>query len=250
MAENNLSGMLKQLHRDYRRLLYQTYEPEPLTRKDYQRWAQSTYARIKDWLPRDRSTPILDLGCGMGYFLFLLEDLGYTNITGTDLSQARVQAARQMAPRSRVCAGDAREILADNPGRFGLIAAFDFLEHFPKEDILPLLDIIAKALRRGGRVIFQTPNGESPWVGTVGYGDFTHEWFFTPGSLAQVLETAGLTGVAARECGPRAHGVKSLVRLLLWQILKASMLSWNLVETGMAGSGILTRVFLATAVKP
>jgi SAM-dependent methyltransferase len=141
-------------------------------------------------------------------------------------------------------------MLADNPGHFGLITAFDFLEHFPKAEILPLLTLIAEALRGGARVIFQTPNGESPWVGTVGYGDFTHEWFFTPGSLAQLLKKAGLTAFIARECGPQVHGVKSFARLLFWQILKTVMLFWNLVETGMAGSGIFTRVFLATAVKP
>jgi SAM-dependent methyltransferase len=242
-------NMLRESPGDYRQSP-QTCEPKPPAGDDCQRWARSTHARIKDWLPRDRSTPILDLGCGEGYFLHLMDELGYTDVSGVDLNPARVRLAQRLAPRARVCAGDARGVLADNPGRFGLITAFDVLEHVPKQEILPLLDLAAKALSRGGRVIIQTPNGESPWMGTVGYGDFTHECFFTPASLAQLLNGAGLTGFAVRECGPLGLGVKSFVRLLLWQFLRAAMLSWNLVETGMAGSGICTRVFLATALKP
>jgi hypothetical protein len=166
------------------------------------------------------------------------------------LAPARVQMAKRMAPGARVLEGDLRGVLADNPRRFGLITGFDVLEHFPKEDLLPLLTLVAGAPKGGGRAIFQTPNGESPWVGAVGYGDFTHGWFFTPESLAQLLKKAGLTNFAARECGPQARGVKSLARLLFWQILKAGLLFLNLVKTGMAGSGIFTRVFLATARKP
>lgn len=234
---------------NYRRQIYLAYEPQTLPEKDYQTWARAIHTRVKGWLPQDLHTPILDLGCGAGQFLYLLHHLGYTDITGVDLSPARVREARRVAPQARVMEGDLVEVLSDNPGHFELISGFDVLEHFSKAEIFPVLALVAEALRDGGRVIFQVPNGESPWGGAVGYGDFTHEWWFTPGSLTVLLEQVGLKDIATQECGPIITGWKSALRFVLWQFLRAGLLFYNLVETGRPGSGILTRVFLATAVK-
>ena len=39
-----------------------------------------------DWLPSDRSAPILDAGCGEGNLLAFLRAKGYANLSGFDLS--------------------------------------------------------------------------------------------------------------------------------------------------------------------
>ncbi len=243
-------------HTDYRQTIYATYvsqKVEPAghthTETDYRRWALAAQSRINGWLPADHNMPVLDMGCGSGNFLFLLEQLGYTDVTGVDLSPEQVALAQKWCPRATVIQGDARETLAQNPGHFGLIAGFDIVEHLNKAELLPLFSSMAQALRPGGRVILQTPNAESPWMGAVAYGDFTHEWFFTPQSLADMLRLVGLTHFEARPSVPYVHGVKSLVRAALWRMINASLTVWNLAETGNQGSGIYTRVFVATAVK-
>jgi hypothetical protein len=86
-------------------------------------------------------------------------------------------------------------------------------------------------------------------MGSVAYGDFTHEWFFTPTSMADLLRQAGLVNYQARGSDPYIHGPKSLVRAILWKVIKNFLKVWNIAETGSPGSGIYTRVFLATAVK-
>ena len=112
-------------------------------------------------------------------------------------------------------------------------------------------DAWSKAARaRLNGLILQTPNAESPLVGAVAYGDFTHEWFFTPASLADLLRLTGLTQYEARPSGPYAHGLKSALRHILWSGFKVGLALWNLTEVGHRGSGIYTRVFVATAVKP
>jgi 2-polyprenyl-3-methyl-5-hydroxy-6-metoxy-1,4-benzoquinol methylase len=226
---------------------YQAFESRAFTPRDYHAWSRDTLSRVSDWLPQDRQTPILDLGCGSGPFLHLLDSLGYTQINGVDIKPAQVQQARHEVPRAQIILGDLREVLAASPARFGLITGFDVIEHFPKEVVLPLLTQVAQALRPGGRVILQTPNGDSPWVGMVAYGDFTHEWIPTPKSLASLLGQVGLVGIAARECQPKVHGIKSAIRFLLWQMLRSFIMFSNLVEMGHRGSGIYSRVFLSTA---
>ena len=242
-------------NRDYRQHYYHHYlslredkkDPEL---KDYQQWARAAEARLRNWLPPDRNAPILDMGCGDGKFLFMMEQMGYTDLTGVDLGPEQIERARQWCPGARIIQGDVRAFLQDNAERFQLITGFDVIEHFHKDELLPLLSLIKGALTTGGRVIFQTPNAISPWAGTVAYGDITHEWFFTPDGLSKILNLQGFTKFEARACEPRIHGLKSLVRAGLWQLVKLSYALVNLIETGGGYNGIYTRVFVGTAVKP
>ncbi|MGD0216768.1 MAG: class I SAM-dependent methyltransferase [Desulfobaccales bacterium] len=242
-------------NRSYRKYYYNNYlslggEKKDPELKDYRQWAKATETLLKNWLPPDRNAPILDMGCGSGKFLFMLEQMGYTDLTGVDLSPEQIDRARQWCPGSRIIQSDVRAFLQDNAERFQLITGFDVLEHFGKEELLGLLSLIKGALTAGGRVIFQTPNALSPWAGTVAYGDFTHEWFFTPGGLDNLLSLQGFTRFEARACEPRIHGLKSLMRACLWQLLKLGYGLVNLIETGGAYDWIFTRVFVGTAVKP
>jgi SAM-dependent methyltransferase len=241
---------------DYRQRFYDNYVFHRKRRnkfayslQDCENWACATKSRVMDWLPEDRDTPVLDLGCGPGYFLYLLDKLGYTNLTGVDSISEQVSLARQFCPRATIIQDDLRRILAQNPGRFGLISGFDIIEHFSKDEVLPLLHLVAQALFAGGRIILQTPNAESPWVGNIAYGDFTHQWFFTPFSLATLLYQVGLKRFIARPCSPYVHGIKSFVRAVFWNLLNLTMTMINLIELGHKSSGIFTRVFVASAVK-
>ncbi len=244
------------MDRDYRQTVYSVYVTQKTTQSgytyseaDYTLWARATYARVKDWLPSDKNGPILDVGCGPGNFLFLLQQHGYTELTGVDLSGEQLELARRHCPKAMLLQRDVHEVLSERVNYYNLIAGFDIIEHFEKQEVLPLLSLIARALQPGGRVILQTPNADSPWFGPVAYGDFTHEWFYTPQSLADVLRIAGFSGYAARPSGPYSHGVKSAVRRGLWEAIRALLAVWNLAEVGHKGSGIYTRVFIATAVK-
>lgn len=215
----------------------------------YDRWAAATRWFLRDWLPHDRETPVLDLGCGAGYFLYLAQKLGYRHLTGVDLNADQIAFARQACADARIVHGDAMALLAETPGHYGLITGFDLIEHFAKGDLFDLLNAITAALAPGGTVVFQTPNAESPWGMKIRYGDFTHELAFSPQGLGSLLGLVGLDDYQARECGPYIHGVKSFVRFGLWRVLHDGLAFWNIVETGSPGSGIYTRVFVATARK-
>lgn len=148
-------------------------------------------------------------------------------------------------------AGQCAEHLERKPESYDLITGYDIVEHFHKDEVLRFLDGCHSALKPGGRLILQTPNADSPWgIGYI-YGDFTHEVAFNPNALSRLLRLAGFCRIEAREAGPVPWGssAKSTLRYFIWQIIRVGLLSWNLAETGAKGSGILTRVFLISAVK-
>jgi len=241
---------------NYRKRYYDQYVTVQLqpaggvfTERDYRDWAIGAKKRVQGWLPVDHSAAILDIGCGSGKLLYLLRDLGYTNLTGIDLSPEQVEHARQQFPESTIIQGNALDLLEHLTSHYDLICAFDIIEHLNKDEIVSLLNLIYHALNPGGRLILQTPNAESPWFGSVAYGDFTHEWFFTPAGLQRVLQLIGFDTFRARETGPSIHGIKSLIRASLWRLIHMSLFIWNLAETGGTGERIYTRVFVASAVR-
>lgn len=51
---------------------------------------------IRDWLPVDKSTNIVDLDCGGGKLLYFFKRMGYQNITGVDISPEQAKLAKQV----------------------------------------------------------------------------------------------------------------------------------------------------------
>jgi len=190
----------------------------------------------------------MDLACGWGRGLQYLKDQGYVHITGVDISHEAAAIARQVV--SDVRQEDVLQFLKATRDTCSLIIALDIIEHFRKSEILEFLDGCYRVLKPGGRLILQTPNGASPLFGTMAYGDMTHEWFYTPAQLLALLKNVGFAESQVRECGPYIHGLSSMVRWCVWQLVSGSLCIWNLAETGGNDNNVFTRVFLATAVKP
>jgi len=238
----------------YRERIYTHYTSEKMaswrefSETDYHHWSSAARVRLKGWLPENKNAACLDLGCGPGNVLYLLSHEGYRNICGVDVSPEQIEVAKRVC--ANVTCADVKDYLASFKENFELIIAFDLIEHFQKDELLELLDVVRKTLKPGGTLILQTPNAESPWGLSMRYGDFTHESAFTPHSLEHILGISGFTTFEARECKPHIHGVKSLMRAIIWKGIWLALALWNLAETGNLGSGIYTRVFLAKTRKP
>jgi 2-polyprenyl-3-methyl-5-hydroxy-6-metoxy-1,4-benzoquinol methylase len=241
---------------DYRQRVYENYAStfqstgETFDMDAARRWGMAYDHYLKGWLPVLRDAAVAEIGCGGGRLLRFFADRGYSNLVGVDLSPSQVRLASQVG--APVVEGDAVEFLEAHVGAYDLIVGLDIIEHFRKDELFRFLDGCFASLRPGGRLILQTPNADSPFEGAIRYGDISHETAFNPNSLCRLLALVGLRGVEAREQGPVLLGYSpaSTVRAVLWQGIRLGLLAWNLVETGGAGSGVLTRVFLATGVKP
>jgi 2-polyprenyl-3-methyl-5-hydroxy-6-metoxy-1,4-benzoquinol methylase len=240
---------------EYRKRIYVSYASHfqnsagVFCDKSLRQWGRAYDYFFRGWMPRDKEMSIVDVACGGGKLLYFFKQRGYTDVRGVDISPEQVTIARHMCPH--VHEGNVLDFLQSHLDMFDLITGLDIIEHLHKSEVLTFLDNCMAALKSGGRLILQTPNADSPWFASLRYGDFTHEVCFTPAALSRLLALCGYKNIVVREQGPVASGysIVSTVRYLIWQAIRQLIKIWNLVETGNAGSGVFTRVFIIAATK-
>jgi SAM-dependent methyltransferase len=218
------------------------------TDHDVQSFIQAYKWHLREWLPSDLDARWLDIGCGQGQVMSLAREVGFKRILGVDLSDEMLAScqARGLDVRKEDAMAFIKGAL---PESFGVVSAFDFLEHLAKADVLSLLRQIRRVVTPGGTVLIKVPNGGSPWVGDIFFSDLTHESMWTPASLAQLSQLAGFTDIQLREVGPVPHGLVSIMRFLLWRPVRLLRRCLNAIETGSAGPNVTTRVMLAKLIR-
>ncbi len=223
---------------DYRNRIYQSYvhgrqvSLAPPTINGLRPRAPSLNKLIRDHFPAHRNADILDLGCGHGALIHFARKAGYRNTTGVDRSPQQVAEAKRLGIEG-VSEGDLMQTLqrlAD--GSQDMVIAFDVIEHFTKNELIPFVDEVYRVLRKGGKWIIHTANGESLFGGRMRYADFTHELAFTRISITQLLKSSGFSNVICYEDTPIPHGIKSAVRWLLWKAIRGMLRLYLAVETG------------------
>lgn len=204
--------------------------------------------QVMPGLPPARSARILDMGCGSGDLIEALRGLGYRSLHGVDISAEQVDRARQRGI-AEVTRGDIHDHLREAAGRYDAIVALDVLEHFRPDELLPLLELVAAAMRPEGPGVFvaRVPNATSPFGGRYRYGDLTHDTSFTTRSLHQLLSETGFRGLRFRPVEPVPRGAKSALRLVLWRAAAALMKLVLAAETGEFRGHVVTQNVLVYA---
>jgi 2-polyprenyl-3-methyl-5-hydroxy-6-metoxy-1,4-benzoquinol methylase len=179
------------------------------TRARYYEW----YTR-RGWLPEDRSGRILDVGCGSGQFLYFLRKQGYQQLKGIDVDREQIKIGQALG--LDVEAASVFEYLQASPGDYEMIVMLDCIEHFTREELFPLFEMLTGRLRAGGRLLASVPNAESPDGLRCVYADITHEIAFTPMSFEEMLFCHGLKLVSLRDPWPAPLGAKR--RVYRWMV--------------------------------
>lgn len=200
--------------------------------------------RLRRFLPQDRGSAVLDLGCGYGSLLHFVQSQGFANATGIDLSAEQVETARSLGVRN-VEVAEAGTFLRGHPASYDLILAFDLIEHFAKDEVVALFDLVRAAPRPSGRIVLRVPNGDSPFASWIRYADFTHEVIFTPTSIRQLLRVTGFSDIEVHPWEPAVHGPASALRWVLRRGMEQVMRLYFLIDQGTMGSGVFTSNLMA-----
>jgi cyclopropane fatty-acyl-phospholipid synthase-like methyltransferase len=202
---------------------------------------------FEKFLPKDKKAKILDLGCGKGGFVHWFNSKEFESVLGLDVSEEQINQSKKLGIEN-VKKVDVIEFLKSNDQKYDLIFARDFLEHFPKEQVMEILDLIHKNLNDDGKLIAQTLNAENILWGRLRHGDFTHDTAFTKQSIEQALMISGFDKIKVYPQRPVIHGLKSLIRYTLWRFFELLMKFYLLVETG-SSKGIFTQNIIVEAKK-
>jgi len=245
-----MSSLLhEQITRDYYRTT--ASRGHASSQAHYESAAAQLQRLLGPWLPASPEARCLDLACGTGNLLYLLERRGVRQTTGVDLCSEELEQARAFVRGNLVNADVADYLARCDSCSFDYITALNFLEHLPKDPLLVVLREARRVLAPGGIFIAMVPNAISPFGTLTRHWDLTHEWAFTPNNFAQL---AALTGwqrhIEFRECGPRPHGIVSGIRYFLWQAMRIGIAARLLIELADRKGGVYTMDMLVRMRTP
>ncbi|MFM1899044.1 MAG: hypothetical protein RL577_1284 [Bacteroidota bacterium] len=231
---------------NYRSVLYANYHSTQSGRAA-QTDAKSLHEREKrrfrkEIKPLLRSTSsdaeIFDLGCGSGSLLAVLKEDGFHRLLGMDLSPEQVVQAHSMGLKE-VQQGDGLAHLKSTSSQWDLVLAADIIEHFTKDELVDLLQVIKGSLKKNGKLILRTPNMDSSLASVFAHGDFTHENRLNASSLEQVLLAVGFSQVEIHSSDMSAQSVakECLRRPLYW--IHVLLQKATLFATGRSTKGVL-----------
>lgn len=145
----------------------------------------------RQYLPHFRGcASVLDLGCGAGIFLEMLEEAG---VAATGVERSPVIGAYARGMGLAVETADALDFLRSDRRGFDGIYCSHFVEHLPFDAVRELMSRMADALNPGGVLLLVFPDPESIRSQLLGFWrDPEHVRFYHPELIELLGVSAGL----------------------------------------------------------
>ncbi len=144
----------------------------------------------KRFFPSNKDAKVLDIGIGKGEMLTSFDRWGYSHYLGIDISPSTVEFCKKIGLRAELVSST-QEWLRKRKEGFDVITLLDVIEHIPREELVDFLKSLKYSLKKGGVLIMQTPNIQTPSATLHIFNDITHVFCFGEHSLSQVLISAG-----------------------------------------------------------
>lgn len=157
--------------------------------EEYERAYLYMKDKIQIYLPKDPNANILDLGSGLGHSLYAFKKLGYKNVTGIEISSDCARFCKEKG--FEVEEKSILDFLKNPAEKFHVIYGCDVIEHFHKQEATKLVSMAKNSLKNHGLLILILPNANNLSNFRLRYMDTTHEVFYTPESISQLLSCGG-----------------------------------------------------------
>lgn len=170
--------------------------------------------RLRKIGPLKRGTRLLDVGCGMGHFLYAAKQAG-CKVTACDFTEANRSYIVNDLGIPMLPAGNLEEQLAGHV--FDVITFWHSLEHSP--DPRASLHAARKALRPGGVLVVEVPTHDCLDALEAGadwphWDPPFHEQHFTRSSLHRLLAEQGFTNL--RESTGNSDYIRNVLKKTLF----------------------------------
>jgi SAM-dependent methyltransferase len=132
----------------------------------------------------------IDLGCGRGEFLAILQEWGW-RVLGVDTSAQAVRRCRDRDLEATL--GDGMDFLASYKGELpAAISGIQLIEHLPKAGWIDFLRSAFGLLRPGGAILLETVNTQNfRALSDSFFADVTHTWPAHPQTARLMAEHVG-----------------------------------------------------------
>ena len=153
------------------------------------------------------TSDVLDIGCGRGEFLDLLQERGIRAI-GVDINREMVEECRSRGLEATVgdAVGHLREL---EDGSLGGLFAAQVVEHLEPAYLIRFLGVAFRKLRPGSTIVLETINPSCWFAFFDGYiRDITHVRPLHPDTLKYLLAAAGFQRTSVRYSAPYPEPAK------------------------------------------
>ncbi|HSW50162.1 MAG TPA: methionine biosynthesis protein MetW [Bryobacteraceae bacterium] len=155
---------------------------------------------------------VLDLGCGRGEFLELMQEEG-VEARGVELSDECVEVCRSKGLRVEKADLFSHLDGLSDPELDGIFLG-QVVEHISPERIPELIRLAASRLSRGGLLVVETPNPECLAIFTTHfYLDPSHTRPIPPALLRFYMEESGFGGIEIHRLSPAVDSMPALASL-------------------------------------
>jgi len=174
---------------------YAEHSPDDWLKKEIAEYStglwRSYFNYLSDILEIEKGQTILDYGCGCGMLLSHFYGKGAA-VRGIEPSKVARQAAKKIMT-GNILYQNEEELTYHFPHQFDVVILHLVLEHvaYPGQ----FLENVLNFLNPGGKILVVVPNDINPLQARLGYTGFVssvHLNYFTPPTLMQLLESAGL----------------------------------------------------------
>ena len=160
------------------------------TRKDIQQRQEVYLPTIEAALKVTGQASVLDMGCGRGEWLELLQTQNI-NAEGVDLNCIMIKECDERGLKATEA--DILDYLRRlKNASVSAVTGFHIIEHLPFKILIALFDECLRVLKPGGVIIFETPNPENLLVGACNfYTDPSHHNPLVPETMRFTIEQRG-----------------------------------------------------------